>query len=79
MRTAKELIKVLGGASSVARILGIKEPSVFEWKKNNSIPEGRLIRLAPILEKKTNNEINRKNLFPDNYHEIWPELSETEN
>ena len=28
---------------------------------------------------KTNNEINRKNLFPDNYHEIWPELSEKEN
>lgn len=78
MRTAKELIEILGGSTSVARILGIKEPSVFEWKKNNSIPEGRLIRLAPFIEKKTNSKISRKNLFPKNYHEIWPELSESD-
>lgn len=75
MKTAGELIEILGGASAVAKKLGIKNPSVYEWKENNKIPDDKLIRLAPQIEKITKNKVTRKDLRPNDWHEIWPELN----
>lgn len=79
MKTAKELIEILGGAPAVARMLGIKNPSVYEWKERNRIPDDKLIRLAPSIERLTNSKITRKDLRPGDWSEIWPELARSEN
>ncbi|MXS81553.1 hypothetical protein ABD07_00290 [Nitrosomonas oligotropha] len=76
--TAEEIIESLGGTSIVAEILGIKPPSVSEWKTKNEIPDDKLIRLAVSLEIKTSSRINRRMLFPVDWREIWPELSEVD-
>ncbi len=64
-----QLIKALGGCNAVARLLGIKGSSVSGWK---DIPTDRKIRLAVIAEDR--GICSRKEIFPDNYQDIWIEL-----
>lgn len=65
----EQLIEALGGCNAVAKLLGIKSPSVSGWK---SIPTDRKIRLAVIAEDR--GICTRQDLFPDNYQDIWIEL-----
>lgn len=65
------LIEMLGGTTEVARLVGIKPPSVSDWKKSG-IPEDKLIRLAPIAESR--GIASRKELLPNLWQQIWPEL-----
>lgn len=67
--TDNQLIDALGGPTAVARMLGIRTPSVSGW---NQIPIDRKIRLAVIAEDKGIS--TRKDIFPDTYQEIWIEL-----
>ncbi len=71
---ALELIEGLGGTFAVAELAGVKPPSVSEWKANNRIPADKLMRLAPIAEARA--IASRKELFPEDFAAIWPELSE---
>jgi len=73
---AIELIDKFGGTTAVAAISGVKPPSVSGWKESNRIPGDKLIRLAPIAEAR--GIASRKELFPDDWHLIWPELATTE-
>jgi len=66
------LIELLGGTTEVARLVGIKPPSVSLWKKSG-IPEDKLIRLAPIAESR--GIATRKDLLPGVWNQIWPEIS----
>lgn len=67
--TDAELITQLGGCNAVARLLGIKPPSVSAW---NEIPFGQKVRLAVMAEDR--GICTRKELFPNTYQDIWPEL-----
>lgn len=69
-----DLIESLGGTCAVARFFNIKPPSVSGWKADG-IPKDRLICMAPILEEK--GVASRKELLPDDWHMIWPDLKET--
>ena len=71
-----EIIQLLGGATSVARLLGIKPPSVQGWLETG-IPEGRLIELAAQIEAKSDGRFTRISRWPDRYAVIWPELAST--
>lgn len=67
--TDDQLIKALGGPAAVARLLGIKTPSVSGW---THIPTDKKIRLAVIAEDQGIS--TRKELFPNTYKDIWIEL-----
>ncbi len=75
MMSASEIIDVLGGTNSVAAMLGIRPPSVSEWKKAG-IPEDKLIRLGATIEKATGGACHRRDLRPDDWQIIWPELAQ---
>lgn len=68
-----QLIELLGGTTEVAKALGIKPPSVSGWKLSR-IPDDKLIRLAVIAESR--GVSSRKELFPDTWQQLWPELSD---
>lgn len=70
-----EIIQLLGGTTAVARLLGIKPPSVHRWIESG-IPEGRLIELAAEVERRSDGKFSRRDRFPDRFHLIWPELAE---
>jgi DNA-binding transcriptional regulator YdaS (Cro superfamily) len=67
------MIRLLGGPTKVSNILGISVPAVSMWQ-NGDIPYDKLVILAATLEKESHGLVTRKNLFPNNYKLIWPEL-----
>lgn len=72
--TAKEIIDLLGGVTSVARMLGIKPPSVHAWIECG-IPDGRLRELAGQIEIASLGRFSRREQWPDKYAFYWPELA----
>ena len=72
MRNATQIIDHLGGTGAVAALTGVKSPSVSEWKVTGRIPDDKLMRLAPRLH--ADGFAARWDLFPTDWHLIWPEL-----
>lgn len=66
-----ELIDALGGTTAVARLLGLRSPSVADWRKTG-IPVARRWRLAVIADQR--NIARRWFVCPADWHLIWPEL-----
>lgn len=73
---ARNLIEKLDGTFAVAELVGVKPPSVSEWKSRNRIPDDKLMRLAPICEAR--GICSRADLFPDDCWRIWPDLAHLE-
>lgn len=71
-----KLIEDLGGTSAVADLCGVRAPSVSGWRAAGRIPDDKLIRLAPIAEAR--GVSTRKELFPDDWQDIWPELAQAQ-
>ena len=67
------LIKLLGGPTRISKLVGTSVAAVSMWQ-NGDIPYDKLVILAATLEKESHGLITRKNLFPNNYKLIWPEL-----
>ena len=72
LMNASDLIDALGGTNEVARLADVRAPSVSGWRTAQRIPDDRLIRLALIAERR--GVATRKELFPDDWQDIWPEL-----
>jgi DNA-binding transcriptional regulator YdaS (Cro superfamily) len=72
MNTNK-IIELLGGTTKVAKLCNISPPSVSQWR-NNGIPPDKLIFMAAELERLSQGVIHRKDIFPENWKQIWPEL-----
>lgn len=66
------LIEALGGTAAVAALVGVKPPSVSGWKEAGRIPDDKRIRLAPIVHQR--GLMTRWDMFPADWHRIWPEL-----
>lgn len=65
MRKLDRLIERLGGPAQIARICGIKSPSVYSWTR---VPAER----CALLEKSTG--VMRWEMRPSDWGDIWPEL-----
>ena len=70
---ATAMIRLLGGPTRVSKIVNVSVPAVSMWQ-NGDIPYDKLVILAATLEKESHGLVTRKNLFPNNYKLIWPEL-----
>lgn len=65
-------IQVKGSMHALALALDVKPPTVSEWRKNlRPIPPKRCVQ----IEQTTNGQVTRRDLRPDDWHEIWPELA----
>ena len=73
--TSPQIIELLGGVTSVARLLNIKPPSVHAWLQCG-IPEARLRELAAQIEIKSAGRFSRREQWPEKYAFYWPELAE---
>jgi len=70
---AKRACGLVGGASALARILGRSASEISQWVSGNRpIP----LIAAPAIERATNGAVTRRDLRPDDWHLIWPELAE---
>jgi DNA-binding transcriptional regulator YdaS (Cro superfamily) len=71
--STRTMIKLLGGPTKVANLVGVSVPAVSMWQ-NGVIPYDKLVILAATLEKESHGLWSRKALFPFSYKMIWPEL-----
>ncbi|WP_428418200.1 Cro/CI family transcriptional regulator [Methylibium sp.] len=70
--THSELIDELGGPTALARLLGVKAPSVHEWRKRG-VPSAH----GPAIERATKGARRCEALWPDvNWQRVadaaWP-------
>jgi len=69
---AKRASGLVGGTSALARILGRSSSEVSQWiSGNRPIP----ITYAAAIERATNGLVTRRDLRPQDWHLIWPELA----
>ena len=61
-----------GGPSKLARELGMSAQAVCNWRARGGAP----IEYCAAIEKATNGAVTRRDLRPDDWQRIWPELAE---
>lgn len=63
--------KAVGSLAEVARVLGVTKASVHQWKlEKRQVP----LKHCVAIEQATNRAVTRRDLRPDDWHRIWPEL-----
>ena len=64
--------EVAGSEKALAVWLGVTKAAVWQWKQ-----EGRQtpIEHCPVIEKRTLGVVTRRDLRPNDWQQIWPELA----
>lgn len=72
MKTGIEsAVNYFGSQSALASQLGVKQQSLQLWYSGKrSVPIKRCVQ----IERLTNGAVTRKDLRPDDYHEIWTDI-----
>lgn len=74
MNAIKKAIKAVGSASELARQLGVTPQAVCFWRDGlRKIPAEK----CSAIEAVTGGLVTRRDLRPDDWHLIWPELKES--
>jgi len=69
------MIDLLGKPAKVAKLCGVTVQAVCQWRNNNAIPAAPLMLIAATIERESHGLVSRKDLFPNTWALIWPELS----
>jgi len=75
--TDSQIIDLLGGPTAIAKKLRISPPAVCVWRKYG-IPTDKKLYLAAEIERRTEGKLNRKQLFPEDWYFVWPELGKAD-
>jgi DNA-binding transcriptional regulator YdaS (Cro superfamily) len=75
MYSDKQIIEMLGGTCRVARLCNVSPSAVSLWMKRG-MPALQIMYLGSILEKESCGLVTRKEMFPNNYFILWPELNQ---
>lgn len=63
--------EAVGGKAALARLIGVTPPTVQQWATGaRSVPIERCV----AIERATKGAVTRKDLRPDDWALIWPEL-----
>lgn len=68
-------IASVGGVCKLAAALGVSQPVISNWRARGTRPDA--LRCVAI-ERATLGVVTRRDLRPDDWQDIWPELSESE-
>lgn len=79
MDTSKTPIEIacesVGGQARLASLIEVSPGAVNQWiKKIRPIPVERMV----AIERATNGRVTRKDLHPDGWRDMWPELAFSE-
>lgn len=74
MQTVKQHIlraaKIMGGQKQLALAIGVKPPMITNMLNGKPVPPKR----STLIEQVTCGKVTRKQLRPDDWRELWPEL-----
>ena len=75
MNAINKAISSAGSASELARKVGVTPQAVCFWRDGlRKIP----VEKCSAIERATGGLVTRRDLRPDDWHLIWPELKEAE-
>ena len=64
--------QIVGGLTTLARMLGVSTPTVHEWKTlKRPVTASRCIAIV----RATNGNVTLQQLRPDDWQDYWPELA----
>ena len=73
MNAIQRAIDSLGSQAQMAAALGVRQPTISEWARGERpVPIERCVQ----IEQATKGAVTRKDLRPDDWHRIWPELNQ---
>ena len=76
--TDSAIIDLLGGTAKVSRMCKVDPAAVSNWRIRG-IPADKYMLLGARIEKESHSLVSRKDLFPNSFWLIWPELLENPN
>jgi len=76
--TDTAIIDLLGGTAKVARMCKVDPAAVSNWRIRG-IPSDKYMFLGARIEKESHGLVTRKDLFPNNFWLIWPEMLKKSN
>lgn len=66
-------IELAGGLTALARVIGVKPPTVSQWLTlKRPIPVDKCVAIEIAVKR----QVTRKDLRPNDWRRYWPELSD---
>lgn len=63
---------IIGSQTALAAVLGVSKGAVSQWKdEDRRVPAAHCV----AIEQQTKGAVTRRDLRPDDWHLIWPELA----
>ena len=67
--------QIVGGLTTLARMLGVSPPTVHEWKTHKRpVPASRCMSIVRV----TNGAVTLQELRPDDWANYWPEPAQAQ-
>lgn len=73
MNALEKAIAHTGGVGKLAAAIGVSQPVVSNWRARGTTPDAAL---CVAIERATSGAVTRRELRPDDWADIWPELVE---
>ncbi len=71
-----EYLNKIENSNRFSKRIGVPLPSISNWRhKKRPVP----IEKALVIESATNGLVTRKELRPNDWQTLWPELAQTQN
>lgn len=67
----KKAAAIVGSQKALAEIVGVSPKSVWAWIERGSVPAVYCVS----IEMATGGAVTRRDLRPDDFHLIWPDLT----
>lgn len=76
----KRAVELLGSQLALAKALGVTPVTVNQWVRPNGANSSRPVppKQCVRIEALTNGQVSRRDLRPDDWQDIWPELATKE-
>lgn len=75
MKQLDKAIEIVGGVGKLAAAVGVVQGAVSNWRmRGSAVP----VEHCATIEIATNGAVTRRDLRPDDWQKIWPELAATQ-
>ena len=72
MKSLDIAVSVLGGVGKLASAIGVAQPVVSNWRARGTVLDALH---CVAIERATDGAVTRRDLRPDDWQQIWPELA----
>lgn len=74
MNPLTRVVDCLGSDAALAALLKISTPAVSQWRRRGTVLKAEY---CTAIERATAGAVTRKDLRPNDWADIWPELANT--